>query len=203
MLWHRSCSVISFTADLVEIGTFSLGLGWSRSKQAESCLSADGALSAAAPHGACAPEHPITEPLWFCPSTQMVKLLWTSSSFWLNIPLAFLRLSKYAGLFSNFSSFRVNNNFWNQICLKYFFPLLFSINWLISAFCPRGQLRWIDVITEEETMRNEIVIRWIRNMLVGKGSQWWKEDGDLCTWGRQGNEFMSAVISPGFSPSQA
>lgn len=187
----------------MEIGTFSLELGWPRSKQAESRLSADGALSAAAPHGASAPEHPIMESLCFCPSTQMEKLLWTSYSCWLHIPpLAFLHLSKYAGLFSNFSNFWVNNNFLNQICLKYFFPLLFSIKWLISAFYPRGQLRWIDVITEEETMRNEIVIRWIRNRLVGKGSQWWKEDGDLCTRGRQGNEFMSAVISSGFSPSQ-
>lgn len=64
--------VISFTADLAEIGCFSLGLGRSGSQQASSgalkaASSVDGALSAAAPINTRTAEHPIIECSCFCP----------------------------------------------------------------------------------------------------------------------------------------
>lgn len=68
--------VISFNADLAEIGRFSLGLGRSGSQQAGSgALKAaplvDGVLSAAAPFTTCTTEHPIIECSLFCPSDLM------------------------------------------------------------------------------------------------------------------------------------
>lgn len=97
--------VISFNADLAEIGRFSLGLGRSGSQQAgpgtlKAAPLVEGALSAAAPSTTCTTEHPIIECSHFCPSDlmrQSVKqLLWASCSWRMNIfPLIFLQIIYY------------------------------------------------------------------------------------------------------------
>lgn len=102
-------------------------------------LSAEGTARAAAPHTECAPEPPIMESSWFCPSD---TAKWRSFSWLTNISHVLLML-----VFPpppNFSNFPVNNDFSKSDLPPIFFPTYFPWTVLSLPFLPQraAQMDW-------------------------------------------------------------